>query len=350
VLDAYSVSDAAATLRLLIESERQFLAFGFTQAEVDRSVAILRDNAKRSIATARTTPSAQIAYEILSSLSSGRVILSPEAQLALFDDATNDLSAADANAVLQASLAVQERRILFIGATPPPGGVAALKAAADTADHALLTAYVPPSIKPWPYTDFGAPSAVVERHELAETGVTTVRFANNVRLSIKPSTAESNRIRVRVRFGHGQLDLPRDRVDAADMAIGLLQWGGLRDLTFDERNRTLMGRGVIALTRLGEDAFELSNQGMSSAADLDLQLQLMTAYVVAPGWRPEQWTNVLDAERVAEEAAQAAPLPLLNFLSPAMLHGGVPRWARSTAAQRETWRPVEARAFLEPIL
>ena len=57
---------------------------------------------------------------------------------------------------------------------------------------------------------FGKPGTVAEDSSIADLGVRTIRFANNVRLNIKKTDFEDGKVRFIVRLGDGMLDLPKD--------------------------------------------------------------------------------------------------------------------------------------------
>src|SRR5262249_910711 len=62
----------------------------------------------------------------------------------------------------------------------------------------------------WPYTNFGTPGRVVESSEAADIGVASMRFANNVRLLVRPWHTRLNQVLVSVRFGNGRVGLGKD--------------------------------------------------------------------------------------------------------------------------------------------
>ena len=74
---------------------------------------------------------------------------------------------------------------------------------AVTEDSAPVSA--PAVAVTWPYTDFGAPGRVVETSTAADIGVTSLRFANNVHLLVRPSKLRLNQVLVSVKFGQGRL-------------------------------------------------------------------------------------------------------------------------------------------------
>ena len=60
------------------------------------------------------------------------------------------------------------------------------------------------------YDSFGKPGTIAQDKQIADLGVRTVRFANNVRLNIKKTDFEAGKVRFIVRLGDGVLDLPKD--------------------------------------------------------------------------------------------------------------------------------------------
>jgi len=82
----------------------------------------------------------------------------------------------------------------------------------------------------WPYTDFGAPGRVIESKNAADIGVTSIRFANNVRLLVRPSKLRLNQVLVTVKFGNGRLGLPKDRA-VSSWLPGAAAAGGLGALS-----------------------------------------------------------------------------------------------------------------------
>ncbi len=115
--------------------------------------------------------------------------------------------------------------------------------------------------------------------------VIQARFGNNVRLNLKPTKFEANSILVGIRFGGGRLELPRDKPGLKLLAEQAFVSGGLRKHSFDELNRITAGRNIGLDLNVDDDAFVFS--GQTTPDDLLLQLQVMAAYLTAPGYRPE---------------------------------------------------------------
>ena len=148
-----------------------------------------------------------------------------------------------------------------------------------------VTAPAENAVQTFAYTDFGVRSPILERQQSKVLDVTQIRFGNNVRLNLKPTKFEANSVSIAVRFGGGRLQLPLDKPGLKQLAESTFLSGGLEKHSLDDLNRIIAGRTVGLGFDVEDDAFVLG--GHTTPGDLLLQLQLLAAYVVAPGYRPE---------------------------------------------------------------
>src|SRR5262249_11684928 len=128
----------------------------------------------------------------------------------------------------------------------------------------------------WPYTDFGAPGRVVETSGAPDLGITVQRFANNVRLLVRPSKSRLNQVLVAVKVGDGRAGLPKDN-PLANWIFSSLVPGGVGALSTTEMVSALSGRTYRALFTLSDGAFTFN--GATTPHDLEIQLQLFAAYM-----------------------------------------------------------------------
>ena len=135
------------------------------------------------------------------------------------------------------------------------------------------------------YADWGTPGQVVKRDVIEDFGLTTVRFGNNVRLTLKTTPYEEDLIRIRVRAGDGsgQFD-PSDRSFPIQMS-SVINRSGLGAHDADSLQTVLAGRTVGARRSFGQEAMSLSATTVPD--DLELQMQLLAAYLTDPGFREE---------------------------------------------------------------
>jgi zinc protease len=128
----------------------------------------------------------------------------------------------------------------------------------------------------------------------------------------------------------------------------LLQEGGLADLKAEDRGRVFVGHRVDMMADSEDDAFTIAST--TSTADLDLELQFLTAKFTEPGWRSDGWKAVLATVDQMQRASGATAGGVFDQNFRALLHPGDERWIMDTPEMRASFTPSGARAFIEPIL
>jgi zinc protease len=328
---------------------RRALQYGFQPAELKEAVANYTNGLEQAAKTAATRHSPDIAGEILGALAEHNVFTTPADDLALFGPALAKVTPEACVAALREAWSAPHRYLLVSGNLTIPGdAIAAITAAYNTAHAAPVAPPDKVEDSDWAYTDFGAPGAVTRREHVDDLDVTLVTFANGVRLNLKKTDFEANRIRVNVRAGTGSLTEPRDQPGLAFFASNTFSAGGLGKHSADDLQRLLAGKTVGFGFRVGTDA--LSIGGMTNRDDLLLQLQLIAAYLTDPGYRPE-------ALRLAQKGIDQLYTGLAHTTSgplqlevPRLLANGDPRFglpAKEVALSRTL---DEVKAWLAPQL
>ena len=327
------------------QAERQLLAFGVSQAELDQEIDADRAALKAAAdgAATRTTPA--VAEDIVATLDTPEVETSPAEDLALFDADVKGLAPAEVNAAMKSAFAGSGPLVFLSTQAPVDGGEPALAKAFATAEAAPVQ---PPSAQAaltWPYADFGAPGKVAEQHEVTDLDAVFVRFANGVRLTVKPTKFRDDQVLVSVRVGDGQLGLPTDRPTTGWAASSAFPEAGLDQLTAQDIDQVLRSKIVGRQFAIGEDAFALD--GATRADDLDTQMQLLAAYVVHPGWRPAAFERMHNAAPTILDQMNATPAGVLNRELGQLLHSGDRRWGIPSARRdrrRDPGRPQDPAA------
>ncbi|MFN5903807.1 MAG: insulinase family protein, partial [Novosphingobium sp.] len=134
------------------------------------------------------------------------------------------------------------------------------------------------------YTQFGPAGQVVSDVTEPRYGLRQVRFANGVRLTLKRTDLAKDRITLRLALDGGNLVATRDNPLATQM-VGVLAQGGLGKHSKDELDTLLAGRTVAAGLSAGAETFGFGTT--TTPADLELQLQVITAQLTDPGYRAE---------------------------------------------------------------
>ncbi|MDR3473253.1 MAG: pitrilysin family protein, partial [Devosia sp.] len=166
---------------------RRLVKFGVSadelSTEVDAYRAALRSGAQGE--KTRNTPA--IADDIVDTVASPEVETSPSEDLALFEDDVRGLTPADISEALKSVFGGSGPLTLVATTQPVEGGQAAVAQAFAQIDAQPVAPPAAQAALSWPYNSLGAPGQVAERREIGDLGVTFVRFANGVRLTIKPT-------------------------------------------------------------------------------------------------------------------------------------------------------------------
>jgi zinc protease len=330
------------------EAVRQLLTYGISQAELSEEIDAYRASLKASAdgQATRTTPS--IAEDVVATVDTPEVETSPAEDLALFDAAVKGLTPADVDAAMKNVFSGSGPLVLLSTEQPIDGGDAALAQTFAAAQSAQIQ---PPSAQAalsWPYDDFGAPGKVAERKDVVDLDTVFVRFDNGVRLTIKPTKFRDDQILVQVRVGDGYLGLPSDQATAAWAAPSAFPESGLDQLSTQDIDQVLRSRIIGHSLSVGEDAFVLS--GETRADDLDIQMQLLTAYVTHPGWRTAAFERMQKAAPTILDQFAATPAGVLNRDLGGLLHSGDRRWGFPSRAEIAAQTPADLKALLSPAL
>jgi zinc protease len=266
------------------EEYRRALEFGFTQAEVAEQVANLRASLESNAAGSATRHNQNFITGALTLLEDAQVPTTPESALERFTQHEPMITPAAVLAALMADAVPLENPLIrFSGRTEPAGGEAALRAAWDAGMAAPLVAREEAAAGTFAYTDFGPAGTVTSDVVEPLLGIRTITFANGVKLNLKRTDLQDDRVQVQVAIDGGELLDTREQPLATAMTSSLIT-GGLGAHTLDELVTILAGKQVGIGIGAGDETFQLS--GNTTPGDLELQLQLFAAAVVDPGYRP----------------------------------------------------------------
>lgn len=277
-------------LETIDQEQRRLVQFGVGQAELDREIANSRTALENAVQAAATRSTPGLANAILGAANDDRVFSDPATNLALFEAVVKDLKAAQVDAAVKTVFEGQGPLALVVTPEAIDGGEAGVTAALQASRAVPVTARAAQAELQWPYAEFGAVAAPVDRTEVAAVGATVFSFANGVRLTVKPTTFKDEQILVSVRTGIGEEGLPTDRFTSQMLAPMVFTQGGLGKLTADELSRVLTGKIYSAGFSIDGDAYQLS--GATRPADLQLQMQVLAAYLTDPGLRAAPFEQI----------------------------------------------------------
>jgi len=331
----------------LAETElRRAIEHGFTQEEFDEEKARILNAAEEAVRRAPTRKSAALADQISATIGDARVFTSPEDDLALTRKILDKLSPEVLHMGIRAAWEYDTRITCASGCLPEGVDEAALaQALAESATKPVEPPQKQQAIQ-FAYTSFGPSGRVTSGRIVEDLGVHQMQFANNVCLNLKPTDFEKGGVRVLVRFGSGLLDEPKPglHIVAADTFIA----GGLEAHTSDELNRIFAGRTVGVAFGVGTDSFVLD--GATSPADLGAQLELMAAYITAPGWREEAFRREYKALQQRYTDFEHSPDGILDRDFGRFMAGGDPRLGYPPLESILALDAEDVRKWLSPAL
>ena len=263
---------------------RRALANGFTAGEVAEQLADLRTSLRHAAAAADTRTSGELVAEALDLLHDRSVPDAPAATLAWFEAQAPSITPATVLAALRRDVVPLEKSPLIRFQGRKPADAAGLIAAWGKAIKARPAPAPAESGGGFAYTDFGRPGKVVADTRATPLAIRQVRFANGVRLNLRRTELEQDRVLVDMQVDGGSLLATRDNPLAVAMVPSLIA-GGLGKHSLDDLQSLLAGHAVSTGLGLGAETFVAS--AATTPADLALQLELLTATLTDPGYRPE---------------------------------------------------------------
>ena len=176
----------------------------------------------------------------------------------------------------------------------------------------------------------------------------TISFSNGVKLTLFANDAEPEKVRINVRFGHGQQAFSPDKPVPSWAGGYALVASGIGELGQRELDELTIGRRMGMEFSIDDDAFEL--QAVTRPADYKDQLRLFATKLAAPGWDPAPIGRVKTGAIVAYDAMSRAPDSVLGRDLNWLLHDKDVRYRTPSRAEIEELTPEAFRATWAPVL
>ena len=293
-----------ASLSAMEQQLRSALEYGFSETEVARAksdyLAWLDDAASK----AATRNSQTLASGLISDVENDRVTQSPKQQKELLSPFIQSLSANDIHNALKALWGQHDQRLIELTGNvrlEAAGGVSPeqqILSAWQDSQKIMVAAPVEYKAVAFPYLSVpDTPGKIVHQDDISDLGIVRVEFANGVRLNLKKTDFKKNQIVAEATFGAGSASEPADKPGLNYLTSEVIRESGLGKLTREELDRALAGKNTEIGFKVGENQFTL--EAASAPNELELMFQLLYAYMVDPGFRPEAYT--LCMERYAQQ-------------------------------------------------
>ncbi|MFN0128833.1 MAG: M16 family metallopeptidase [Verrucomicrobiales bacterium] len=327
---------------------KRAMTHGFSRSELTAARAELLAELENEAKSVSTRKSRDLADEVVRTLGLEKVLTHPEVELPRVREALASVTAEECHQAFQKGFGSNDLSVFAAGNLPPSPTGETLEAALQRGMSEKAEAPREEADLAFAYADFGPPGAVTTRTEVSDLGVTQLVFANGARASLKPTDFKKDEILIQVSFGTGKLSIPADQPGLEFYTQRVFELGGLGRHSVDDLKRILAGRTASVTFAVGEDAFALA--GSTTRDDLDVQLQLLCAYLSDPGWRPE-------ADRLFRQTAGALFAQVAHALEAQpqvqiepWLRGSDHRFAFPSQEEALARTLGEAKAWLAPAL
>lgn len=310
-------------LAALEAEQRRAVQYGVRQDELDREIATFRASLVAAVSGEATQRTPVLANQLVNTLDDGEVVTSPSQNLAFYDELVKGLTADKVSAVLKSAFIGSGPLITVAAPSNIDGGEPAILKAYDEVKSQPVTPPAAPGVTIWPYATFGPSGKVAEQKDVTDLDAVFVRFENGVRLTVKPTKFRDDQIVVKVRTGHGLLDMPSNQQSPLWSASAFIE-GGLKQISAQDMERVLTGKIWNAALGVEDDAFSLT--GRTRPEDLATEMQVLAAYATEPGWRPEAFNRVKTAYGTIHDQLESTTGGVLSRDLGGLMHGGDQRW------------------------
>ena len=337
---------ALGDVRAIIEDAKTSVP---SQQEIDREYNQMDTALGIQVENADTEAGAKQASDLVSAVDIRETTVSPQAALDIFRSGKPAMTPQKILDSTRRLFSAGVFRASLVTGNDAPGTQARLAAAvaapvkaatnARLADKAVTMADLP---------KLGAPGKLVSRLPVGLPGMESITFANGVKLILFANDAETEKVRINVRFGHGQQAFSPTKPAPGWAAGYALVASGIGKLGQRELDDLTNGRRMGMDFSIDDDAFEL--QAVTRPADFKDQLRLFATKLFAPGWDPAPIARVKTGAAVAYDAMARAPDSVLARDLNWLLRDKDVRFRTPSREEIDRLTPQAFRAAWEPLL
>jgi zinc protease len=275
---------------------RRAMQFGFTQAELDEQIANYDTAYKDGLDQANTRRSADLANAIVGTIENKFIVTTPKFDFALWNEQKKSFTLDSVNAAFKTAFSATPSIIHITTKEPIAKPQDEILAVIMESNKVAVAAPDQTAVKAFAYSNFGKPGKIASDKMITDMGIRTIRFSNNVRLNIKKTDFEKGVVRFGLRVGDGGLAIINYNGPLQYFISGMNAVAGLKEHSFSELQTIMAGKSVSFGLSMSSDTFGTS--GSTTPTDAALQMNILAAYLSAPGYRTEAnsvWKNGVDS-------------------------------------------------------
>ena len=278
------------SLSLIEQTLRQALIFGFTTSELARVKKDLLSELDNAVKRASTRNSKKLAREIIWSLNSNRVFMSPQQKKELYTPIINTVTLKNVHDAFKDIWAPKHRLLVVTGNAKltdknPESRIL------DTYHKSIRAAVSRPAEEKsvvFPYLPEPKKEGRITRtKKIPDLEFIQVDFRNGVRLNLKKTDFKANQVLINLTFGRGKSCEPLNKPGLALLTENVINESGLGTLTKDELKWAMAGKNTYATFSIDENRFLFKGETVSN--EVSLLFQLLYAHIIDPGFRKDAY-------------------------------------------------------------
>lgn len=347
-IDATAADDRWKEIVPIIEQEfRRAMRFGFTEAEIAEAKSNTLNFYEQAVKQKSTRRSEGIAIALVNTINDDKVFSTPETNLEIAKAQLEGITAESCHEAFKKFWDAPGYHLILTTKEKPENGERELAALFEESRGKEVAAPETRASIPFGYENFGKPGTVRTTNEVSDLGIKQLVFSNNVRVNLKRTEFEKNKIRLLARIGSGQLGQPAGSPMLQVFADSIMEGGGLGKHSNDELRQILAGKNASSSFSIGEDAFTLT--GTTTPGDFPLQCRLMCASLTDPGYREEAlWQFQKTIPMLYQSLRHTAAGPQGELES--WLHGGDFRYTIAPQEKLGAYTIADVKKWLGPQL
>ena len=281
--------DIESMIRELEKFNRSIRTFGFSQQELNSAKKIYEGKLKLSDDAERNATPRELAEGIVMALIEKNVVTSARQDLENFEKIQSFITPEYCEGLWRSLFG--EGAFLFV--STPDATVTAENVKKFYLESQKVVLEIPQNFQNLTFqSPFKTlkPSQVCDRHFFEKIGIETLRLDNNVRINLKKTDFEKNRIWIHVNLGNGLLDFINTPYPGLNLLLGSsFVAGGLQQMDHSALKRVFDGKCVSLDFDVEDDNYAF--KCVTNQECLLEQLQLVCAYLLEPGYREEGVLN-----------------------------------------------------------
>jgi len=340
-------NDWKAALPVLEQELRRAVTYGFTENELNEAKANLINMYEQAVKAVPSRKTPTLASALAKHVQREAVFSTPEDDLTILQANLASVTPEACHKAFAAFWKTPDITLALTTNKEDDQAKAELKQLYKKSQSIAVSAPEKKAAVKFAYTDFGSAGKIATTTHLKGLDITQLQFENGCRCNIKHTDFTKNSISMVARVGSGKLTMPTDKPGLDTFASSVFTAGGLGKHSTDDLRSILAGHNAHVSLAIADDAFTFS--GATTPKDLELQLELLCAYLTDPGFRPEA-KRIFQAQLPTIYSQLKHTKAGAQVKLAAYLHGNDPRFVFPEQKQLESYTLNDAKKWILPAL